>query len=151
MSDAKHPGGRPSDYQPEFCARVIEYGHQGKSLTWMATELAVTRQTLHNWMDAHPEFLDAITRAKELAQRWWEDKGQDGLEKAQFNASLWSRSMAARFPDDWREKAAVEMTGKGGGPIEHEHSHSVSDATGRLLSELSGIGADRQPAPPVPD
>jgi hypothetical protein len=134
--DSQASVGRPSDYRPEFCARVIEYGGAGKSLTWIATELGVTRQTVHNWMATHAEFLDAMTRARELAQRWWEDRGQDGMEKAGFNASVWSRSMAARFPDDWREKAAVEMTGKDGGPI--EHAHTVSAATARLLDEVSG-------------
>lgn len=41
----------------------------------------------------------------------------------------------------------LQLTGAGGGPI--EHALTVSAATGRLLEELSGIGADRLPAPPV--
>lgn len=109
--------GRPTDYDPAFCDAVIEHGRSGKSLTWIATELGVVRQTLHNWMAAHPEFLDAMTRAKDLAQRWWEDAGQDGLSQSGFNASVWSRSMAARFPDDWREVKGTELSGPGGSPI----------------------------------
>ena len=35
-----------------------------------------------------------------------------------FNASIWSRSMAARFPKDWRENKNVELAGKDGGAIE---------------------------------
>jgi hypothetical protein len=108
---------RPSEYDPDFCERVVQYGALGKSVTWIATELGVTKQTVHNWKDAHPEFLDALTRAKELAQRWWEDKGQQGMEQHGFNASVWSRSMAARFPDDWREIKGTELTGKDGGPV----------------------------------
>lgn len=108
---------RPSDYDPSFCDTVIEAGKLGKSITWIATELGVIRQTIYNWMEAHPEFLDAMTRAKDFSQRWWEDKGQEGMEKQGFNASVWSRSMAARFPDDWREVKGSEISGPNGQPI----------------------------------
>jgi hypothetical protein len=112
------PAGRPSLYDEAYCGDVIEYGKAGKSLTWIATEIGVTVQTLLNWKDAHPEFLEALTRAKHWSQRWWEDKGQDGMEQQGFNASVWSRSMAARFPDDWREVKGTELTGKDGAPVE---------------------------------
>lgn len=103
--------GRPTDYDPAYCEAVIEYGRAGKSRAWIASELCVVRQTLHNWEDAHPEFLDAMMRAKDLAQRWWEDAGQDGLADPKFNASVYGKSMAARFPEDWREKAEVSHKG----------------------------------------
>jgi hypothetical protein len=92
--------GRPSEYRPEHCGTVVALGRQGKSKAVMAAELGVTRQTLENWTSAHPEFLDAITRASTLSQAWWENAGQKGLTAAKFNASVWSRSMAARFPDE---------------------------------------------------
>ena len=41
--------GRPSTYNPEFCERVIEYGKQGKSITWMAAELGVHKDSLYEW------------------------------------------------------------------------------------------------------
>jgi hypothetical protein len=149
----KHPGGRPTDYRAEYCDQVIEWGAQGKSKAWMAAKLGVTRQTLDNWMGAQAEFFDAMTRARDLAQAWWEDKGQDNIVslpgQGTLNAGVYSRSMAARFPEDWREKTETALTGANGGPI--EHTLSVSDSTGRLLAELSGIGANRQPAPPVSD
>lgn len=107
----KHAGGRPTDYRPEYCDSVVKWGKQGKSKAWMCAELDVVDQTLRNWCDAHPEFLEAITRGLKHSQKWWEDKGQDSLDKAGFQGSVWSRSMAARFPDDWREKQGVEHSG----------------------------------------
>lgn len=109
---------RPTDYREEFCERVLEYGAQGKSLTWMAAELGVSRDSLYEWMAANPVFSDAMTRAKALAQKWWEDAGQVGMVTQGFNASVWSRSMAARFPDEWRENKGVELTGANGGPVQ---------------------------------
>ena len=120
MTD-KHPGGRPTKYDPAFCDLVIEHGKAGKSKAWIAAEFDVCRQTLENWEAEHPEFLDAMARARLYSQRWWEDKGQDGMEKREFNASIWSRSMAARFPDDWTEKKGVEHSGElAYRKIEHE-------------------------------
>lgn len=113
------PGGRPSDYDPAFCDKVVELGSTGASVAEMAFELGVTKQTLHNWTDAHPQFLDAFTRAKLASQVWWERKGRDGMEKPsnEFQASIWSRSMAARFPEDWREVKGAELTGKDGAQL----------------------------------
>lgn len=111
---------RPSDYDPAFCDKIIELGLTGASVAEMAFELGVTKPTLTNWSNAHPEFLAAFTRAKLASQVWWERKGRLGMEKPsnEFQASVWSRSMAARFPEDWREVKGTELTGKDGGAIQ---------------------------------
>lgn len=112
-------GGRPTDYRPEHCERVVELGREGKSKAQIAAELDVCRNTLDNWAEAHPEFLRALTRARDLSQAWWEDQGQAGIHLGSgFNASLWAKSMSARFPDDYTERQKREVTGKDGGPVE---------------------------------
>lgn len=102
---------RPTDYRPEYCDQVIELGRQGKSHCQIAADLDVARQTLHNWADQYPEFLDAITRARDLAQAWFEDKGQSGLETPGFNASLWAKQVSCRFRDDYTDKQVTEHAG----------------------------------------
>jgi hypothetical protein len=57
-------------------------GKQGASIVEIACDIGVSRQTLYNWRDANPEFLDAITRAAEESQSWWERKGRDSLTTA---------------------------------------------------------------------
>lgn len=108
---------RPTKYDASFCERVIELGAQGMSVVEMAADIGVARATLEaNWPEANPEFLEAITLARELSQAWWEKQGRTNLVMApgmgNFQGSVWSRSMAARFPNDWREK--TETTLKGG-------------------------------------
>lgn len=110
-------GGRPSSYKPEYCALVIELGRQGKSVVQMACAIDVVRSTLYEWCKDHPEFSDAFTRAKQLSQDWWETQAQCGLTADKFNAQLWSRSMAARFPEDYQERKGLELTGAEGGPV----------------------------------
>ena len=112
-------GGRPSDYDPAFCERVVELGLGGASVVEMAFEIGVSRNTLEtNWPASHPEFMEAFTQAKLASQVWWERKGRDNLDTSAFQASMWSRSMAARFPHDWREVKGSELSGPNGQPIE---------------------------------
>lgn len=101
-------GGRPSSYDPAYCEKVIELGKQGYSVVEMCAEIGVARMTLEtHWPAAHPEFLAAFTQARELSQAWWETQGRQNLTADKFQANLYSRSMAARFPNDWRESKLI--------------------------------------------
>lgn len=116
--DQANPVGRPSDYDPAYCQQVIDLGKLGASVVEMAHEIGVSRNTLEtNWPAAHPEFLEALTRAREASQVWWEKTGRSNLATSGFQSSMWSRSMAARFPADWREVSGRELSGPNGQPI----------------------------------
>lgn len=113
------PAGRPSLYDPKYCNEVIAMGKQGYSVVEMAAEIGVARNTLEtNWPAAHPEFLEAFTHAMQCSQAWWERTGRVGMVENNISAPIWSRSMAARFPRDWREVKGTELTGKDGGAIQ---------------------------------
>ena len=109
---------RPSLYNPDYCERVLGWGAEGKSVTWMAAQLDVSRETIYEWERVHPEFSDALTRARAKCQAWWEDQGQNGISSPVFNGSVWAKNMGARFKSDWSEKSTVEVTGANGGPVE---------------------------------
>jgi hypothetical protein len=136
--------GRPSKYDPKVCKRVLELGRQGYSVVEMACDIGVSRNTLETqWPAAFPEFLEAFTRAREESQAWWEKAGREGLKADRFNAAVWSRSMSARFPKDWRETTRQEHTGADGGPIEVDQVNSDADAFTRSVARL----ASRREAP----
>lgn len=106
--------GRPTKYRPEMCEKVIEWGRQGKSRAWMCSRLEIGTSTLAVWEAEHQDFREALERARYHAQAHWEDLGHDNIKDREFNASVWSRSMAARFPDEWRESTKNETELKGG-------------------------------------
>lgn len=109
----KHPGGRPSKYDPKYCEEVLRMGAMGYSVVEMAAEIGVKRDTLEtNWPDKHPEFLEAFTQAMQLSQSWWEKQGRIALFADKFQNALWARSMAARFPKDWRESKNIDHSGQ---------------------------------------
>ncbi len=78
------------------------------SVVEMAADIGVARNTLETlWPEAHPEFMEAFAHARDLSQAWWERQGRENLLADKFQAQLYSRSMSARFPKDWREKSLV--------------------------------------------
>jgi len=104
------PAGRPTAYRPEYCERVIEMGKKGYSPAQMCAEFDVSRQTIDNWADANPIFLEALSRARVHAQAWWEKKGMEGLESDKFNAQVWKKSMEARFREDYTDTRKIDAT-----------------------------------------
>lgn len=117
----KRPVGRPSTYDPAYCEQVVELGKLGKSIEQICATLNVPVRTVYTWRDAHEEFSQALDDAKFFEQAWWEDQAQaymvENKESDRLNASLWSRSMAARFPKKYRESVKQEITGADGAPL----------------------------------
>jgi hypothetical protein len=94
--------GRPTAYKASHCVRVLKLGREGASLTQMALSLGVHRATMYRWIAAHPEFCDAVTRAHEASQAWWERQGREGLWAGPaFNARTYIFMMRNMFPQDY--------------------------------------------------
>jgi transposase len=117
----KRPVGRPSTYDPAYCDKVVELGRIGKSIEQICYQLQTPVRTLYEWRDRHPEFSQALEDAKGYEQAWWEEQAQaymvENKESDRLNATLWSRSMAARFPKKYRESTKQEITGADGAPL----------------------------------
>jgi hypothetical protein len=113
--------GRPTKYKPEYCQKVIELGKKGKSFEQMAAELDVGYRTLCNWRDTHDDFFHALEEAHALSMAWWESEAisymVENKDGPRLNSSIWSRSMAARFPKKYRQEVKQEITGADGAPL----------------------------------
>jgi len=116
-----NPVGRPTDYDDSYCDKVVELGALGKSIEQISKELGFAIRTIYLWRDTYPQFMQALSTAKELEQAWWEDQAQaymlEHKDGPKLNATLWSRSMAARFPKKYRENSKVELTGENGAAL----------------------------------
>jgi transposase-like protein len=131
--------GRPTKYKPEYCEAVIKVGEEGGWLAEMAEECDVCRSTMDNWVAEHPEFLEALTRAKQKAQAWFEKAGRTGLIADKFNSSLWAKQMSARHPDEYSERKKFEHTGRDGGAI---NVRSASELTDDQLAAIAAASSD---------
>ena len=117
----KRPVGRPSMYDSAYCEQAIELGRIGKSTEAIGAIIGVGTATLYRWRDEHKEFREALDIAKDMELYWWEEQAQaymvENKESDRLNASLWSRSMAARFPKKYRESVKQEISGVDGAPL----------------------------------
>ena len=139
MTEAKRPVGRPSLYDPAYIDQVIEFGKIGKSTEAIGAYLGVGTATLYRWREEFPEFREALEIAKEYELQWWEDIAQtqmiENKESYKLNASIWSRSMAARFPKKYRESTKTEITGADGSPLLSGIQVSFVSADGHKQSD----------------
>lgn len=121
MTEETRPRGRPSLYDPKYCEEVVALGRIGKSIEQIAANLNVSLRVLYDWRDKYPDFLHALEDAKTYEQAWWEEQAAaymvENKESDRLNATLWSRSMAARFPKKYRESTKTEITGADGAPL----------------------------------
>jgi hypothetical protein len=97
---------------------------QGQSILEVAVSMGVSRDTFYQWAKDHKEFSDALTRAREVSQAWWEEQGRLNLRdeetydaetkistKYRFNERLWSKNVSCRFREDWTDKSEIEHSG----------------------------------------
>lgn len=122
MTDAeqRHPGGRPSKYEPEYCDRIVSFMDDGYSIASFAAEIGVARSTINKWAENYPEFSEALSRAQARRARWWEDRlrtiARDGGGPGASTAAIFGIKNAAG--EDYREKQEIEHSG--GMTITHE-------------------------------
>ena len=93
-----------------MCELVVELGTEGASRAELAAELGIVIKTLHNWETAHPEFLQATTRARDLALAWWNLQGRKGIWAKSFNAAAYRLQVMNRFPRDWRDRQELVVS-----------------------------------------
>ena len=101
--------GRPSKYNPSYCDQVVTTMAKGYSLTAFAGKLGVARSTINEWMAQHPEFSEAVSRAKASRLYSWET---EALRTAR-NGGRGGKATMIIFglknmgTDEWRDKTEV--------------------------------------------
>jgi hypothetical protein len=108
-------GGRPSKYLEEYCDQLISAATDGYSVTAFAGMIDVSRDTLYEWSSKHPEFSDALNKAKAKTAIYWENRLRTAGSSAEVTASIFA--LKNRVAAEWRDKQDIEMTGKDGAPL----------------------------------
>jgi plasmid maintenance system antidote protein VapI len=99
--------GRPTKYSDAYCNEVIAAGDEGLSLTAFAGMIGVARSTINEWMDAHPEFSEAVK--KHQAKRTLAlERGLLGSDQGpRVTARIFALKNAA--PDEWADKQQIDL------------------------------------------
>jgi hypothetical protein len=103
-----NPIGRPTDYRPEYCEKVIELLKQGMSIEEIGLELDCGYRTVYDWMEKHPDFAQAIKKGREFSHAWWLKEGRLALRDTKFSYTGWYMNMKNRF--GWTDKQENSTT-----------------------------------------
>jgi len=123
------PGGRPTNYKPEYCQMLIDHMASGLSFETFAAIIDTHRGVLYEWANKHQEFGDAKSTGHEKSELFWSEMGRDGTRGKipGFIASTWIFTMKCRFkyrdgseiskqkasePDENTLKEAMELVKK---------------------------------------
>ena len=102
--------GRPTKFHQKYCQTLIDHMRTGLSFESFGGVVEVSKQTLYDWMQKHPSFLDARYKGDSLSLLQWEKLGIAGMTAKIkfFNGHIWSLNMKSRFK--WSDRMEVEQT-----------------------------------------
>lgn len=110
-----HPGGRPTDYRPEFNQIIDEYltttgAEQMKlpKVVDIAILLGVRKETLYDWAKIYPEFNNSLARVTAAQEKELVDSGLFGGKEV--NASI---AKLLLYNHGYREKSETDITSGG--------------------------------------
>lgn len=106
------PVGRPSKYDLAYCEQIVAHMAEGASATSFAAEIDVARSTLNKWADEHPEFSEALSRAKAKCAAWWEKVGRASAQDGTGNATMIVFGLKNMSRDDWQDKFETQHSGE---------------------------------------
>jgi hypothetical protein len=136
------PGGRPSEYKPEFAAQAQKLAALGATDIEVADFFGIDVRTVYRWKHDYEEFCQALNAGKDKADErvvnslyqravgYEQDAvkifmpgGADAPVYADYREKIAPDTTAAIFwlknrrAGEWRDKRDHELTGKDGGPI----------------------------------
>jgi hypothetical protein len=131
--------GRPSLYDAAYCERVLELASEGCGKTEIAASLSISRKTLNAWIKAHPEFREAMERAKDLEYAWWLAAGRKGQFIKTWNATSWALQMRNRFGNRFRDRTPRDEE-----PKDLMDAERLRAEIERKLSRIADAGTEEE-------
>ena len=109
--------GRPTKYRKKYCQEMVEYfdvpatfiDTDGKekandlpTIAGFAISIGITVETIRNWKNKYPDFLDAYKKAKALQEEIWIQNSLRGRYNTAFTIFLGKNVFG------WTDKKTVE-------------------------------------------
>ena len=94
-----------------------EHFADGLSFESFAGVIGVAKQTIDNWLDKYPEFMDARKRFEGKSQLLWERRLASLATTGEGNATAIIFGLKNRASDSWRDVKSTEISGPAGGAI----------------------------------
>lgn len=135
-----------------FLDVLSQYGN----VTRAAEAAAVSRTALYKRKAEDEEFAKAWDEAVQIGNKQLEDEarrralegvvepvfdkdGNQTGERIKYSDTLLIFLLKGNNPDKFKDRVQGEITGKGGGPIQHQHSHELGDLAQKSVDDLIGL------------
>jgi hypothetical protein len=139
------PSGNICEYKIEYCEMLKDHFRDGGTFRSFAGVCEVSLQTLYNWLEKFPEFLDAKKKYEEASYLWWEKAGKKALflpNEVKFQASVYNIYMNRI----WGKVDVRDLD-----PDEYQNPHRLSvqeldiiiQTAEEAVSQLRAIRAER--------
>lgn len=151
-SNEKKVGCRRRTVSPRHRAAFLEALKEGYSVSHASARVGWDRSTLYKNRQRDSEFAAAWDEAIEAGTDKLEDEARrravEGVNKPviykgeitesyrEYSDTLLMFLLNGRRPERFRQRASIEHTGKGGGPIEHLSVDAIDAEIARLSNEL---------------
>jgi hypothetical protein len=132
------PVGRPSKFTEETRSKILAALRGGNYREVACRYAGVSYQTFRNWLKMgedpssppeYQEFLEAVEKAEADAEVADIALIRKAAQEGSWTAAAWMRER--KNPERWgrKDRAAVELTGAGGGPVDVRVLHGVDVTT----------------------
>ena len=115
MSDPKEtkpkPKGRPTEYDPSFCEKMITLARKGAFVAEICAELGIrSKSTFYDWQKKYPEFAEAYETAQLWGQAFYEKVGRQMITgEVKGNQHVWSTIMYNKAGDEYKRNAGTHI------------------------------------------
>tara|TARA_R100001086_G_C11694547_1_gene219570 strand:- start:3 stop:410 length:408 start_codon:yes stop_codon:yes gene_type:complete len=122
------PAGRPTDYNEAIAAHICSEMAGGRSLRSICEDEGMPgRSTVFQWLAKHKEFADQYARAQEDRTTAFaediieiaDDGNAEDVQRAKLRVDARKWLMSKMAPKKYGDKVTQELTGEGGGPVQH--------------------------------
>lgn len=140
----KRPPGQPSKLTPKMMSRIEELITAGCSMRETATVVGLDYSTVMKWMRRGREaksgdyfqFFHRVTRARERCTASLTEFIQNAAPQ-DWRAAAWM--LERRAPKRWTKTQSVEVSGRGGGPIDIRQAPDLSSLSAEELDQLERL------------
>lgn len=131
--------GRPTKLTSAVRKKITEAVIAGATWKDTAAYAGISRETLHVWRTENEEFAADLERAEGMAAIGHSLTVKRCSDKGDWRAAAWW--LERRRPEEWAKRDELALTGKDGGPIQHEHGLTVeaADCTAEELELLERL------------
>ena len=105
----KRPEGRPSKYKPEYCEMLIDHMSEGFTFESFGGVVSVNRDTVYEWLSAHPEFSDSLKVARVKQMQANEKLIRDIAKYGEGNATAAIFILKNCHPKEWRDRREIDI------------------------------------------